>query len=87
METDIDGNILEPGSRDEYKTLDQWRVWTGEDINSIIGDFSGDLTYVGVQPYKLRIDGTPEGSILNNRGDRLNIVEGELFGLLGPNGA
>ena len=77
IETDDMSNVLEYGSRDEFKTLDQWRQWTGADANSLTGDFSGDLTYNGD---RLAINGTPEGSILNNRGTRLDYVDNDING-------
>ncbi len=81
IETDETANLLEGQydfNRNDYMYLGQWQVWTGQDMNSIYGDFTQHLTYTGSEPdQKLRIDTYPEpplGSILNNRGQRLTDV-------------
>ncbi|MBK7187063.1 MAG: hypothetical protein IPH85_14300 [Ignavibacteria bacterium] len=61
-----------PGSQTEFATIAQWRNWTGQDINSVVGNFTTDFVYNGVAPnQQLRVKVTPQppvGSILNNRG-------------------
>jgi hypothetical protein len=79
IETDWNDTILDGATsafRNDYKTLTQWQMWTGQDANSIVGIFTNDLVYIGTAPnQKLRMSSTPSiGSILNNRGDRLSWV-------------
>jgi hypothetical protein len=83
IETDETGNILEQGGRFAYETIDQWRNWTGEDFHSVVGNFLDDYEYVGTAPrQKLRIktDPAPMGSLLNNRGERLDWLETDIDG-------
>ncbi len=83
IETDAEGNLLEPGTRNEFQTLGQWQLWTGADLNSINADFTSDMDYQGNYPYKLRIDDVPElplGSVLNNRGENLDEVTEDIDG-------
>jgi hypothetical protein len=83
VQTDAQSNILEYGYRDEFKTLSQWRRFTGADGNSAVGNFMQDLSYTGQDPKQLRVNMIPEaplGSLLNNRGDRLNYVTRDIDG-------
>ena len=75
VEMDENGNIIEQGGRDDYKTLEQWQNWTGQDVNSVFGDFTQDYVFLGTAPnQKLRVksDPAPIGSILNNRGNNID---------------
>ncbi|MBU3740837.1 MAG: T9SS type A sorting domain-containing protein [Candidatus Kapabacteria bacterium] len=68
--------IVSSGSQDEFTTIDQWRNWTAQDINSVYGNFTTEHVFGGVAPKQtLRVKVTPQppiGSILNNRGQRVN---------------
>ncbi|MCX6141101.1 MAG: GEVED domain-containing protein [Candidatus Kapabacteria bacterium] len=66
--------IVSAGSQTEFTTIAQWRNWTAQDINSVVGDFTTEHVFLGVAPNQnLRVNVTPlpVGSILNNRGQRL----------------
>ncbi|MBC8125110.1 MAG: T9SS type A sorting domain-containing protein [Candidatus Kapabacteria bacterium] len=67
--------LVSSGLQTEFTTIAQWRNWTGQDINSVVGDIAAEHVYLGVAPnQQLRIRVTPQppiGSILNNRGERL----------------
>ncbi len=84
IETDENDNILDNGgNRNDFATLEQWQNWTGEDKNSVFGNFTNDFVYLGYEPnQKLRIasNPTPLGSILNNRGERLSWVTSDIDG-------
>jgi len=73
IETDSQGRILEFGHKTEFATLRQWQNWTGQDWNSVYGDFYQDHAFFGFPPFTLRIKNSPYplGSILNNRGAKL----------------
>lgn len=83
--------LVSAGSQGEFATIDQWRNWTGQDINSPIGNFVAEHTFQGVAPnQRLRVNVTPRapiGSILNNNGERLVgtrlDIEGNLRGEAG----
>lgn len=68
--------LVSAGSQDEFRTIDQWRNWTAQDINSVYGNFPAEHVLAGVTPKQtLRVKVTPQppiGSILNNRGQRIN---------------
>jgi hypothetical protein len=90
VEIDEESNILEAGERDEYTLLSQWRRWSGQDMNSIYGNFMEDMTYTTDIPAKLRVNTDPRpplGSILNNRAENLKKVgtdiDGDLRGQAG----
>jgi parallel beta-helix repeat protein len=88
IETDAGNNIIDFGANGDYKTLKQWQAWTGEDMHSVFGDFTGDLAYTGSgDSRRLRINGVPMGSILNNRGQTISWLttdmEGNLRGAAG----
>ncbi|MBM2813716.1 MAG: hypothetical protein HW421_478 [Ignavibacteria bacterium] len=81
VETDTLSRIVEPGSRGELMRLSQWQSWTGQDQNSVIGDFTTHFFKSSNVPQNLRINLYPEppiGSILNNRGERLSYVTNDL---------
>lgn len=83
IETDRSGVMLEMGSRDEFGTLEQWALWTGQEENSVYGNFVQNLAYYGISPMKLRIKSEPDlpiGSILNNRGDVINWLTSDIDG-------
>lgn len=67
--------LVSAGSQTEFNTISQWRNWTQQDINSVVGDFVAEHEFQGVAPnQRLRVRVTPQppiGSILNNRGERL----------------
>ena len=67
--------LVSAGSQTEFTTIDQWRNWTRQDINSVLGNFVAEHEFQGVAPnQRLRVKVTPQppiGSILNNRGERL----------------
>lgn len=83
--------LVSAGSQGEFTTIAQWRNWTGQDINSPVGDFTAEHTFLGVAPnQRLRITTTPRlpiGSILNNNGERLagtrTDIDGNLRGEAG----
>ncbi|MFN3269324.1 MAG: T9SS type A sorting domain-containing protein, partial [Candidatus Kapaibacteriota bacterium] len=84
VETDENDNILDNGgNRNDFATLEQWQNWTGMDANSVFGNFTNDFVYQGYAPnQKLRIatNPTPLGSILNNRGNRIDWVTHDIDG-------
>ncbi len=83
-QTDENGNIIQPGTRDEFTSLNQWRQWTGADMHSVAGNFLDDMEYIGNAPTKLRVvsDPYPLGSILNNGGKRIDDVVTDIDGTL-----
>lgn len=76
--------LISAGSQDEFQNIRQWRSWTKQDINSVIGDFLAEHEYQGVAPnQKLRVKVTPQpplGSILNNRGERIASITTDIDG-------
>lgn len=85
---DKTNEVIEYGYNNEYKQIDQWRYWTGLDAQSVFGDFTKDLTYVGTNPQNLRIKFNPlapKSSYLNNRGDRhdyaMTDIDGKVRGV------
>ncbi|MFN3781628.1 MAG: hypothetical protein ACK4SO_05590, partial [Candidatus Kapaibacteriota bacterium] len=84
VETDKDDNILDGGGNpNDFATLEQWQNWTGQDGNSIFGNFTNDFVYQGFEPnQKLRIQSNPAplGSLLNNRGNRIDWVTHDIDG-------
>ena len=75
QEIDRDGNRV-PTNKDDYETLRQWRNWTKQDNNSIIGDFVSNMGYDNTLPSRsLRIDmNKAKGSVLDDRGFCLNEI-------------
>ena len=47
IEMDNNGALIEAGQRFDYKSLDQWQNWTGQDFNSVIGNFTNEFTFLG----------------------------------------
>jgi hypothetical protein len=78
------GMIIDLGGRNDYLRLPQWQVWTKQDLHSVYGNFTQDLTYLGTAPnQKLRVNMDPQpplASILDNRGDRLSWVTTDIDG-------
>lgn len=76
--------IVAVGASDEFTNLSQWRNWTKQDINSVYGDFTTDLTFLGIAPnQQLRVISSPQppiGSLLNNRGDRIASITTDIDG-------
>ncbi|MFM7773638.1 MAG: hypothetical protein ACKO9V_02180, partial [Candidatus Kapaibacterium sp.] len=79
IETDNANSILTLGTQTDYLTLGQWKGWTAQDINSVIGNFVNDHVASTSTPSRMRINTTPIpiGSVLDRRGERLgaNIVD------------
>lgn len=78
--------LVSAGTQDEFSTIEQWRNWTAQDINSVYGDFVAEHAFTGVSPKQaLRVKVTPQppiGSILNNRGQRINGMTVDIDGNL-----
>lgn len=76
--------LVSAGTTDEFTDISQWRNWTKQDINSVYGDFTGDLTFLGIAPNQqlrvITIPAPPTGSILNNRGDRIASIKTDIDG-------
>ncbi|MFN8368364.1 MAG: hypothetical protein U0Y96_14095 [Candidatus Kapaibacterium sp.] len=73
IEVDNASQILELGSQGDYTALGQWKAWTGQDINSVVGNFMNDyVTITTTTPNKMRIMSNPYplGSLLDRRGER-----------------
>jgi hypothetical protein len=85
VETDFNSVLLDAypsnASLNEYKTIRQWRYWTGQDWNSILGDFISDHSFAG-SPIRLRIKTSPfpTNSVLNNTGFRLTSLATDIKG-------
>lgn len=75
VEISDNSELVSAGSQSEFETLNQWRVWTKQDVNSVEGNFVADHEYVGLAPKQsLRVKVSPQapiGSILNNRGNKV----------------
>jgi len=74
VQMDEDGNVVDYGNKDDYKTLEQWQNWTGQDYNSVVGDFTQDYIFLGTAPrqqLRIQTEPAPLGSILNNRGNNI----------------
>ncbi len=82
IETDSEGNKLSTAPINEYKTLSQWQVWSGEETYSVYSKFMTDYEFVGTNPQNLRVKSNPVplNSILNNRGDRLDNITADITG-------
>lgn len=82
IQTDNNANIIAQGSKGEFKNIEQWIAWTGQDKQSVVSNFRDDLTYLGSAPQKLRVKSnpTPIGSVLNNRGVALPTVTNDIDG-------
>lgn len=83
IQLDNNSAIVEVGYPTEYSTLDQWRLWTGQDMTSNYGyNFINDHMFVGTEPINLimKSNPAPKGSVLNNRGMILSNVKTDMFG-------
>jgi hypothetical protein len=82
IETDAEGMTLSTAPINEYQTLSQWQVWSGEDTYSVYSKFMADYEFVGTNPQNLRVKSNPVplNSILNNRGDRLTTITNDITG-------
>ncbi len=77
------GANIDYSSRNDFKSLDQWRNWTKQDMNSVTGNFLNDMVFLGTVPnQRLRVNSNPYpiGSILNNRGERIASVTTDIDG-------
>ncbi|HOQ49835.1 MAG TPA: hypothetical protein PLV01_08405, partial [Candidatus Kapabacteria bacterium] len=84
IEVDVERNLLTLGFTGEFKTLNQWRYWTGCDIYSVDYNFLQDHEIVGSNPGNLRVKSnpTPINSKINNRGARYDEVSNDIDGNL-----
>jgi hypothetical protein len=84
IEVSHTSELVSAGTQDEFKTLTQWRTWTGQDVNSVEGNFVAEHEYRGIAPnQQLRVKVTPQapiGSILNDRGERIVSLVKDLDG-------
>ena len=82
VETDPkDDGILHDYDRDDFVNHEQWRIWTGSDKNSIEADFMNDLVISSDNILVKMTNGKyPKGSVLNNRGRRLDDVYDDVAG-------
>ncbi len=83
IELDNAGLIIDNGTKDQYKAISQWQNWTLQDRNSIVSNFTQDLTFLGTEPkqsLRVKTNPTPKGSILNNRGERISSVTTDIDG-------
>ncbi len=74
IETDASSAILTLGTQSDYIALGQWKGWTAQDINSVVGNFTTDYVASTSSPSKLRVmtNPSPLGSILDRRGERIS---------------
>lgn len=91
IETDDENEILDLGDVYDFTTVQQWQIWTGQDLNSTYGNFTDDLTVVTmneIDRYRVDVDPRPPlGSILDNRGERIDEVGYDIDGnVRGPAG-
>lgn len=85
IETDNKTTIVELGSGKEFRRLDQWQAWTGQELTSVqIYDFTKDLQVFTGNPSKLRSkkNPVPVGSSLDGRGITLDYVTEDIDGNL-----
>ncbi len=82
IETNANNEVIEFGYTTEYNTLGNWMVWSGQDMNSIEANFMEDYEFTGAAPQTLRVKANPLplNSVLNNRGDRIDINTSDLVG-------
>ena len=81
--TTLTTNYVYPGYENEFRDLEQWQMWTHEDMNSIADvDFRGDYSTTVNLPKYMRIKSSPYplGSILSNRGKNLSDYTWDLTG-------
>jgi hypothetical protein len=84
-EIDLNSNIINMGTRSDFVTLNQWQMFSGNDIFSVIDDFTDELTTPNIEEQfsELRIKSLPswpKGSKLNNRGENLPYVASDIDG-------
>ncbi len=75
--------LVSAGDQNEFTMMSQWRNWTRQDINSMVGDFVADHVFDGIAPnqrLRVRTNPLPIGSILNNRGERIASVTHDIDG-------
>jgi hypothetical protein len=76
--------MVSAGSQSEFLTMSQWKRWTGQDVNSVYGDFVSEHEFQGIAPnQRLRVKVTPRapiGSILNDRGERIASIMKDIDG-------
>ncbi len=83
IETDENSIILEGGNQategNDYKELVQWQMWTGQDLNSNVKNFTTDFTVAG-QKLRIRKNPAPTGSILEDNGQRVLWITADIDG-------
>ncbi|MBL7997903.1 MAG: right-handed parallel beta-helix repeat-containing protein [Candidatus Kapabacteria bacterium] len=83
IETDGNSQILELGAQNDYTNLGQWKAWTAQDVNSVVGNFPAEHAVVTTAtPNRLRVQTNPLplGSILDRRGERIGANMTDLDG-------
>ncbi len=82
IETDASNAILTLGAQGDYNGLNQWKGWTHQDVNSVVGNFTNDFVTLPTTPSKLRINSNPYpiGSVLDRRGERTGAGQYDLDG-------
>lgn len=89
VEVDNVSQILEAGTQDEFKVISQWKSWTKQDMNSVIGDFASNHELLSTTPQRMRVktNPIPVGSVLDRRGERFGFgyldIEGQARGVNG----
>lgn len=79
--TDWKTRIIEPGYRNEYRSLSQWQMASKSELNSVSNmNFVNDLYFVGNYPEEIRVRSNAKGSVLTRRGDRLPEVTHDIYG-------
>jgi len=73
---------IDVGNELDYQTLGQWKAWMGQDLSSVVGNFTSDYVQRNTTPPTLRVrtNPLPTGSILDRRGERLGSGEVDLDG-------
>jgi hypothetical protein len=73
---------IDVGNELDYRTLSQWKAWMGQDLSSVVGNFTSDYVQRNTTPPTLRVrtNPLPTGSILDRRGERLGSGEVDLDG-------
>ena len=80
VQTDEDAEIVSLGDRNEYNSLLQWQMWTGNDINSADSEnFLNDMI-MSDKMLKMKPNNQLLGSILSDRGEILSYVEYDVNG-------
>ncbi len=83
IEIDINSDLVEYGYKNEFATLDQWRLYSGMDVTSVGNyNFLNDHIIGFLEPisFDMKENPAPKGSALNNRGMRIDNIEVDLFG-------